>query len=110
MAAEMREEMQVALTELTSDHGPALEPPRDPFTGQPMDKPPARAKTGVDPVPEEVETDPEVVADQIRQAGDLIRLLQTLNQDDEHETKQDEFHDQDVPNVAPVNHQPIPTS
>ena len=108
--ADMREEMEAALTELTSDPEQAPEPPRDPFTGQPMEKPPALAKTGVDPAPDEVETDPEVLADQVRQTGDLIRLLQKLNQHDEYERTQDESQDPDTPNGTRANHQPLPTS
>ena len=106
LTVDMREEMEAALTELTSDPEAAPEPPCDPLTGLPMDKPPARAKTGVEPTPEEVETDPEVLADQVRQVEDLIRLLQNVNQDDEYERKQDESQEPDTPNGVLTNHQP----
>ncbi len=88
----------------------ALEPLRDPLTGQPMDRLPARARTGVVPETGEVETDPEVLADQVRQAEDLIRLLENLYRDDDYERTQDELHNPDAPNGAVINHQPVPTS
>ena len=110
MAKEMREEMEAARTALTSGAEDAPEPLRDPLTGQPMDRLPARTRTGVVPETGEVETDPEVLADQVRQAGDLIRLLENLYQNDDYERTQDELNDPDAPNGAVINHQPVPTS
>ncbi len=71
---------------------------------------PARARAGAVPESDEVETDPQVLADQVRQAGDLIRLLENLYQNDEYERTQDELRDSDAPNGALINHQPVPTS
>ncbi len=71
---------------------------------------PARARTGAAPETGEVETDPEVLADQVRQAGELIRLLENLYQNDDYERTQDELNDPDAPNGAVINHQPVPTS
>ena len=110
MTKEMRDEMEAARTALTSGAEDAPEPLRDPLTGQPMDRLPARARTGVVPETGEVETDPDVLEDQVRQAGDLIRLLENLYLDDEYERTQDELHNPDAPSGAVINHQPVPTS
>ena len=75
-----------------------------------MDRLPARARTGVVPETGEFETDPEVLADQVRQAGELIRLLKNLYQNDDYERTQDELHNPDAPSGAVINHQPVPTS
>ena len=110
MMEEMREEMEEALADLTSDPAPDPEPPRDPLTGQTMDKLPAGAKTGMplDPDPATVENSPEVLADQIRQVKELIRLVEQQRLDKQYDQKRDSLQSEAYPNGDVIEHSPAP--